>query len=251
MRSHAYVILICGFITGFGAAAIAQVEPADPISTMVGRLDLDRYKATVKGLTQFGDRRQGTDRNRAAVDWIEAQLKSYGCPTGRIAYAYDPPPPNPAGGRGSWQYRSGAGRRPAQRREDADRREHGPDEAARRNASRAQHAADDAGAARDGVLHQGRHHSPGGDVHRRRPHGRPRLGRSGERRWVRHRAGDGSRARLQQSGRAHRAHDPIRALEQRGNGIAGRTAYIAQRQDLQGKESPSGSAGFPNRNGSG
>src|SRR2546428_514690 len=31
----------------------------DPIETMTGRLDLERYKATVKGLTQFGDRRQG------------------------------------------------------------------------------------------------------------------------------------------------------------------------------------------------
>ena len=57
------------------------------------------YKATVKGLTQFGDRRQGTDRNRAAVDWIEAQLKSYGCTTERIKYVYDPPPAA-AGGRG-------------------------------------------------------------------------------------------------------------------------------------------------------
>ena len=45
----------------------------------VGRLDLKKDKATIKGLTQFGDRRQGTDRNRAAVDWIEAQFKSYGC----------------------------------------------------------------------------------------------------------------------------------------------------------------------------
>ena len=58
-------------------------------------------KATVKGLTQFGDRRQGTDRNRAAVDWIEAQLKSYGCPTERIKYVYDPPPPNPAADAGA------------------------------------------------------------------------------------------------------------------------------------------------------
>ena len=59
------------------------------IRTMVGRLDFDRYKATIKGLTAFGDRRQGTDRNRAAVDWIEAQLKSYGCSnTERITYDY-------------------------------------------------------------------------------------------------------------------------------------------------------------------
>jgi hypothetical protein len=59
------------------------------IRALVGRLDLERYKATIKGLTQFGDRRQGTARNRAAVDWIEAQLKSYGCTnTERITYHY-------------------------------------------------------------------------------------------------------------------------------------------------------------------
>ncbi|HJQ21082.1 MAG TPA: M20/M25/M40 family metallo-hydrolase [Gemmatimonadaceae bacterium] len=67
---------------------------------LVARLELEKYKATVKGLTQFGDRRQGTDRNRAAVDWIEAQLKSYGCTnTERIIYDYQPTPrPTPVPG---------------------------------------------------------------------------------------------------------------------------------------------------------
>jgi hypothetical protein len=59
------------------------------IRSLVGQLDLEHYKATIKGLTQFGDRRQGTARNRAAVDWIEAQLKSYGCTnTERITYNF-------------------------------------------------------------------------------------------------------------------------------------------------------------------
>ena len=79
----------------------APKAPPDPIATMVGRLELERYKATIKGLTQFGDRRQGTDRNRAAVDWIEAQLKSYGCTnTERIHYDYQPPAGRGGGGRG-------------------------------------------------------------------------------------------------------------------------------------------------------
>ena len=69
-------------------------SPNTGIATMVARLELERYRATVKGLTRFGDRRQGTDRNRAAVDWIEAQLNSYGCtPTARITYDYKEPPP--------------------------------------------------------------------------------------------------------------------------------------------------------------
>jgi hypothetical protein len=72
----------------------APAAPQDPIRTLVGRLDLERYKATIKGLTQFGDRRQGTKRNRDAVDWIEAQLKSYGCANvERIKYDFKTPPP--------------------------------------------------------------------------------------------------------------------------------------------------------------
>src|SRR5262245_48543076 len=63
-------------------------KPLPDVQTMVSRLNLESYKATIKGLTQFGDRRQGTDRNSKSVDWIEAQLKSYGCPTDRIKYTY-------------------------------------------------------------------------------------------------------------------------------------------------------------------
>jgi hypothetical protein len=94
-----YAIIFIVFFAAAPSPASAQGDAADPVQSLVGRLDLEKYKATVKGLTQFGDRRQGTDRNRAAVDWIEAQLKSYGCPTERIKYTYDPQP-NQAGGRG-------------------------------------------------------------------------------------------------------------------------------------------------------
>ena len=110
------LIAALGLIATLGAArAAAQsstfLPPSDTaldaVKDLVGRLDLEKYKATIKGLTQFGDRRQGTDRNRQAVDWIEAQLKSYGCQDiGRIKYEYQPPPPRtttaagaPAGGR--------------------------------------------------------------------------------------------------------------------------------------------------------
>jgi Peptidase family M28 len=98
-RASCAVMLCAIACTVFGASAVfaqAAVAPvADPTAAaLVGRLDLAKYKATIKGLTQFGDRRQGTDRNKAAVDWIEAQLKSYGCTnTERIHYTYDPPAP--------------------------------------------------------------------------------------------------------------------------------------------------------------
>jgi hypothetical protein len=94
-----------------GAQQPAQspaAEPDDPIRTLVSRLELEKYKATIKGLTQFGDRRQGTDRNRAAIDWIEAQLKSYGCTnTERLKYEYQPP--QTAGRGGGQRGRGGRG----------------------------------------------------------------------------------------------------------------------------------------------
>jgi hypothetical protein len=87
------MILAAAVIPATSAAAAGETDAkqADPVKVLVARLDLDRYKATIKGLTQFGDRRQGTDRNRAAVNWIEAQLKSYGCSNiSRIKYTYFP-----------------------------------------------------------------------------------------------------------------------------------------------------------------
>ena len=91
------MVKLRGCLVLFVAAAVcstrlhAQATPAtppDPIRELVSQLDLERYRETIKGLARFGDRRQGTDRNRAAVDWIEAQLRSYGCPTERMQYEY-------------------------------------------------------------------------------------------------------------------------------------------------------------------
>ena len=92
------VLLASSVLCAAGQAPAPQAAD-NPVRTLVGRLDLERYKATIKGLTQFGDRRQGTDRNRAATDWIEAQLKSYGCAnTERITYEYAPQPRTPVDG---------------------------------------------------------------------------------------------------------------------------------------------------------
>src|SRR6516164_7335279 len=121
MNANKFAVGLCGLAIWTLAPAYSQqttVAPNDdPKRVLVGRLDLERYKATLRGLTQFGDRQQGTDRNRAAVDWIEAQLKSYGCTTERIRYTYNAPPPQPQPNAGtvapaaiaSGEIRSGAG----------------------------------------------------------------------------------------------------------------------------------------------
>ena len=78
-----------------GASPVADTLN-DPVRILVARLDLARYKATIKSLTQFGDRRQGTDRNANAVSWIETQLKSYGCANvERLTYDFRPTEPAP------------------------------------------------------------------------------------------------------------------------------------------------------------
>ncbi|MGE5101138.1 MAG: M20/M25/M40 family metallo-hydrolase [Deltaproteobacteria bacterium] len=116
MRASATLVIGSTLMAALSAPAIAQGgrggQPAtadsapDPIKIAVARLDLEKYKATIKGLTQFGDRRQGTKRNRDAVDWIEAQLKSYGCTnTERITYDYQP---RDTAGRGRGAGRGGA-----------------------------------------------------------------------------------------------------------------------------------------------
>jgi hypothetical protein len=104
MRSSAWCAAALGFLLlaepvpaqRGTAQPQGQANPPapDPIAVLVGRLDLEKYKSTIKGLTEFGDRRQGTDRNRAAIDWIESQLKSYGCPTERLRYEFQPRPAN-------------------------------------------------------------------------------------------------------------------------------------------------------------
>ena len=98
------VVLV--LITGPGpGTAVSGRQPAgdgrgdDPIAVLVGRLDLERYKAVIRGLAGFGDRRQGTQRNRDAVDWIESWLEAAGCPTERLHYTYDPPPRPPRAAR--------------------------------------------------------------------------------------------------------------------------------------------------------
>ncbi|HTI05863.1 MAG TPA: M28 family peptidase [Gemmatimonadales bacterium] len=89
MKTIAVVLLALS--ARLAAQDTAQAPAADPVAQLVARLDLERYKATIKGLTQFGDRRQGTARNRAAVDWIEQQLRSYGCSdVSRITYDFQP-----------------------------------------------------------------------------------------------------------------------------------------------------------------
>jgi hypothetical protein len=79
-------------VIGVGAAGAVPDPPADPVRRLVARLDQERFKATIKALTQFGDRRHGTARNRRAVDWIETRLRADGCAPQRMRFAYKPPP---------------------------------------------------------------------------------------------------------------------------------------------------------------
>ena len=97
MRSLHQSALLYSFITvSTLLTGNASAQSDDQIRQLVSRLDLDSYKATIKGLAQFGDRRQGTTRNRNAVDWIEQQLIAAGCDNvERLHYVFDPAPATP------------------------------------------------------------------------------------------------------------------------------------------------------------
>src|SRR6186713_891912 len=100
MRSMNFMYLVgaaaTAAVVSLAAQGAGQTPPApavdDPVQTLVNQLELEKYKATLKGLTQFGDRRQGTQRNRDAVNWIQKQLESYGY-TNAERIVYDPPVP--------------------------------------------------------------------------------------------------------------------------------------------------------------
>jgi hypothetical protein len=93
VRTLFAISLLCSAIPAQAQTVLID----DPVKALVGRLDLEKYKAVIKGLTQFGDRQQGTDRNQAAVSWIEMQLRAAGCThIERFKYVSDPPaPPQP------------------------------------------------------------------------------------------------------------------------------------------------------------
>src|SRR6202140_706144 len=71
-------LLLGTWVLAAGLSAQTVTAPPDPVTTVIGRLELERFKAHIKGLAQFGDRFQGTQRNRDAIDWIEKQLRSFG-----------------------------------------------------------------------------------------------------------------------------------------------------------------------------
>jgi Peptidase family M28 len=116
VKLSAVSVLVTLTADPLGAAKPAATVPVpdDAAAQLVARLDLERYKATIKALTRFGDRRQGTGRNRAAIDWIESQLRVYGCAeVARLRYTYSPeqkrmpsgPPVAPGAPQGGGRFR--------------------------------------------------------------------------------------------------------------------------------------------------
>jgi hypothetical protein len=221
----------------------------DPIRTMVGRLDLEKYKATIKGLTQFGDRRQGTDRNRAAIDWIEAQLKSYGCTnTERITYDFQPPAPvaRPAGAPPAARdpnVAQGGGRLRGNRRRTGVNTDSLAQPDAKLRALNSQPSApgqrQEVYCTKIGTTHPDEMYIVGGHM--------DGIG------WGEAANDDGSgTALVMELARVFSAPDvqtdrSIRfALwNNEESGLNGARAYVAQRQALQGKEAPAGSGRYP------
>jgi len=250
MRLTAPLVLSFSAALAFGQTPATPKTP-DPIEKMVERLNLDQYKATIKGLTQFGDRRQGTERNRKALDWIEAQLKSYGCTnTERITYDFQPPAANAGrggGGRGRGAQDPKVGPGGATRR--GNRQPEGvnndplkqPDEKLRalNTEPSAPGERQDVYCTKIGTTHPEEMYIVAGHM--------DGIG------WGEAANDDGSgTALVMELARVFSSPDvqtdrSIRfALwNNEETGLNGARAYVAQRKDLQGQESPAGSGKYP------
>jgi hypothetical protein len=232
-----------------GAATVISDSAPDPIATLVSRLDLTKYKTTLKGLTRFGDRRQGTDRNRAAIDWIEAQLRSYGCtPTERITYDFQPPPPRQpgagsAGPRPATNIAQGGGRLRGNRmptgvNNDSLRQPDAALRALNRQPS-APGQRQEVYCTKVGTAHPDEMYIVGGHM--------DGIG------WGEAANDDGSgTALVMELARVFSAPDvqtdrSIRFIlwNNEESGLNGARAYVEQRQALQGKEEPAGSGRYP------
>jgi hypothetical protein len=249
---------IVGITTSLHAQDLPKLPAdttSDPARILVSRLELEKYKATIKGLTRFGDRRQGTDRNRAAVDWIEAQLKSYGCAdVERIRYQFPEPvsredsiaranAPRPAAGardpnRGVGGSRLRGIRAPTGVNTDSLRQ---PDLALRKlNAQPTSPGMrEEVYCTKIGSTHPEEMYIVGGHMD---GHG-----------WGEAANDDGSgSAIVMELARVLNSPDvktdrSVRFVlwNNEETGLNGARAYVAQRRDLQGKESPSGSGRYP------
>jgi len=234
-------------LAALGGPTVAAAQGADPIARLVARLDLEQYKATIKGLTQFGDRRQGTDRNRAAVNWIEAQLRSYGCADiARLKYDYQPAPPRApteAGPARDTTRAVGGGRYRGMRARTGvntdslrqpDRRVRALDAQATTPGAREEVYCTKVGSGHPGEMYIVGAHMDG--------HG-----------WGEAANDDGSgTALVMQLARVFSAPDvrtdrSIRFIlwNNEETGLNGARAYVEQRQALQGKEDPPGSGRYP------
>jgi hypothetical protein len=218
----------------------------DPIEKMVQRLELERYKATIKGLTQFGDRRQGTDRNRAALDWIEAQLKSYGCTnTERVTFDYQPPAAGGGRGRGPQDPKMGPGgaRRRGNRQPESVNNDpmKQPDEKLRALNSQPSTPGErqEVYCTKIGTTHPDEMYIVAAHM--------DGIG------WGEAANDDGSgTALVMELARIFSSPDVTTERSIRfalwnneETGLSGARAYVAQRKDLQGKESPAGSGKYP------
>jgi hypothetical protein len=236
------------FLAGTMALAQTPTTPKapDPIEKMVQRLELERYKATIKGLTQFGDRRQGTDRNRAAIDWIEAQLKGYGCTNmERVTFDYQPPAAGGGRGRGPQDPKVGPGgaRRRGNRQPESVNNDpmKQPDEKLRALNSQPSTPGErqEVYCTKIGTTHPDEMYIVAAHM--------DGIG------WGEAANDDGSgTALVMELARIFSSPDVTTERSIRfalwnneETGLSGARAYVAQRKDLQGKESPAGSGKYP------
>jgi len=97
---RSFTLLVPGLALVIGCSDPAEPHFPDPggtewasdIGGLLQRVDRARFLANIQILAGFGDRRQGTESNLAAGNWIEQELAAYGYQVQRHTFLYEGKP---------------------------------------------------------------------------------------------------------------------------------------------------------------
>ena len=100
------------FLTACSTALPAQIASPDPdVQRLIGRLNIEEFKANIAGLSQWENRVVNSEGNRAAIDWIAEKLESFGYEITR--HKFTPPPRRGRRGRQARGRQQARGEQPA------------------------------------------------------------------------------------------------------------------------------------------
>ena len=93
-------IPFAAFLVSAAVALPAQATSDPQVERILARLDINQFKSNIEELSQWENRVVDSDGNRAAIDWLEAKLESFGYEVTRHKFTPQPRRRRTGGNRG-------------------------------------------------------------------------------------------------------------------------------------------------------